>query len=266
MLQVAVTSNLEDIIGNLTDLEATQVPFAWVLALNRTAAHAQSALRFELPSRFTIRRDWTAKGIRTKLATKGNPVAFVFTKDWYMEQQEAGAARHPLSGSLFIPGRSLRVRDGGKSHGQIIPSMRPGPLMRKAKADIWRVRHKRAAAGEVQKRHRTPYPFLMSYQGVNGLWIRERGGSEAGGNKSPLDLLYAIVDRARIPRRWGFEGTTSKVADKHLRREFIRALDESLKSARGGPIKSAYVGHLMEFDGTDQDRFSGGSVLSSMER
>lgn len=273
MLQFDVASNLDSIIGNLTDLEAKQVPFAWVLALNRTSAEGQREVRAELPSRFQLRRDWTAKGVRTKLATKANPVALVFTMDWYMRQQEEGGDRIPLSGKLFIPGRSLRVRQGQKSHGQIIASMRPGVLMRKAEKEIWRVRNKRAGEGQQQKQHRTPYPFRMTHNGVDGLWIRERGGSEAGGDKSPIDLLYVIVDRAKIPERWGFERTTTRVADKHLRREFIKALDEGLKSAKGGPIKSVYVEHLKEFDGTAQDWFGGGSpagpsggVLASLER
>lgn len=271
MLQVDVASNLEDVIGNLTELEATQVPFAWVLALNRTAAEGQAAVRGEMPSRFILRRDWTSRGVRTKVATKSAPVALVFTMDWYMEQQEAGGTRTPQSGKLFIPGRSLLVREGQKAHGQIIASMRPGPLMRKAQKEIWRVRKKRAAPGQVQPTHRTPFPFLMEYQGVNGLWIRTRGGSEAGGNKSPIDLLYLIVDSAKIPQRWGFERTTSRVADAHLRRQFIAALDQALKTYKGSksgpatPIKSAYVDHLMEFDGTGRD-WLGGGVLSSLER
>lgn len=271
MLQLSVASNLEDIIGRLTDLEATQVPFAWVLALNRTAAEGQVAVRNEMPSRFTLRRDWTARGVRTKLATKSTPVALVFTKDWYMEQQEAGATRQPRSGTLFIPGKSMLVREGQKSHGQVIASMRPRPLMRKAQKEIWRVSKTRAAPGQKQASHRTPYPFLMEYRGFNGLWIRTRGGSEAGGDKSPIDLLYVIADSAKIPQRWGFERTTIRVADAHLRRQFIRALDDALKSAKGGPIKSSYVTHLREFDGGGQDWAGGGgalggSVASSLER
>lgn len=59
-----------------------------------------------------------------------------------------------------------------------------------------------------------------------------------------------------------------------MRREFIKALDEALKSAKGGPVKSAYVDHLVEFDGTAQDWYRGGGagdalsggVLSALER
>lgn len=265
MLQLSVTSNIEDIIGNLTDLEATQVPFAWVLALNRTAAEGQSALRANLPRRFTIRRPWVANGIRTKVATKANPVALVFTKDWFMAQQEAGATRQPARASmLYVP--SLSVREGESAQGEVMKGMRPRTLLAAAaRADKRQKRRYRKEGQDYAK----PLAFIATMgDGKRGLFIRRDH------SRLPIVLLYTLQESVKIPPRWGFERTTAGVADKHLRRQFISALDQALKGAKSGPIKSAYVDHLKEFGGSAHDWYSGGgggdalggSVLSSLER
>ncbi|EPY01378.1 phage tail protein [Magnetospirillum fulvum] len=265
MLQIHSTSNLEEIASKLTELEATQVPFAWVLALNRTAAEGQERVKADLPSRFTLRRDWVAKGLRTAFATKSRPVAMVYTKDWFMEDQEAGGDRSPAkSPTMFIP--SLEVREGGSFEGQIKKGMRPKALMKAVgKADGRATRRYRKPGGEYAK----PLPFIIKMKnGKQGLFIRRDH------KRLPIVLLYTLQASVKIPPRWSFGVTTQGVADKVLRREFIKALDEALKSAKGGPIKSAYVSHLAEFDGTGRDWYSGGGkgdglgqgVLSALER
>lgn len=264
MLQVDVASNLEDVIGNLTDLEATQVPFAWVVAINRTASAGQAAVREELPDRFTIRRDWTAKGIRTKLATKSSPMALVFTKDWYMEHQEGGAERtSSRGGAMYIP--SLEVREGKDFRGLVVKGLRPRTLLAAAaRAD--KRKKRRYRKGDAA--YATPLAFIATTAtGKRGLFIRKDH------NRLPITLLYTLQDTVKIPPKWGFERTTTGVADKTLRREFIKALDQALKSAKGGPIKSNYVSHLAEHGGASDwygggggGNALGGGVLSSLER
>lgn len=262
MLQFSASSNLDDIIANLTELEATQVPFAMVLGLNRTSAEAQNQVKSDLPGRFTLRRDWVAKGVRTKFATRSAPVALVYTKDWFMEHQETGATRtSSKGGAMFIP--SLEVREGESISGLIKKGMRPGALLKKAEKAGAREK-RRYRKGE--KAYAQPLAFIATMSnGKRGLFIRRQADK-----RLPIVLLYTLDESVKVPPRWGFGQTTEGVADKVLRREFIKALDEGLNSAKGGPIKSNYVDHLTSFDGP-QDWYSGGSasggsVLSSLER
>ena len=64
-----------------------QTRFAAAVALTRTAQDAQKEVRRQLPSRFTIRTGWVAKGIRVKMARKNNLESVVWVKDWFMTIQ-----------------------------------------------------------------------------------------------------------------------------------------------------------------------------------
>jgi len=261
VLQISPASNLEEITGYLTELEATQVPFATVLALNRTAAEAQTTIKEELPQKFTLRRDWVSQGLRLQVATKGRPVALVFTKDWFMEDQETGAERTPTKApTLFAPTKVVRA--GEDLSGEIPADLRPKALMRQIKQGG------RPRRGQIGPQMASmPKPFIAKFSGGRtGLFIRR------GKDRLPIVLLYTLKDAIKIKPRWGFDATTAGVSDKVLRREFIKALDEALKSAKGGPIHSAYVSHLAEHGSLD---FYGGgstatalpgSVLSALER
>lgn len=247
MIDFTVASNLDDIIGALREAEAKHVPFAWTLALNRTAGQAQAELRTNLPADFTIRRNWTERGIRVKGATKAAPVAYVFTKDWYMQDQETGAERRPAKApTLFIP--SLNVRESGSFSGEVVKDMRPKALLRAgAKADLRAVARQgkgkaRAYGGpRMGKDYAKPLAFVAALKtGKTGLFIRRDH------HRVPLTLLYTLQDSVKIAPRWGFAAKTTRVADKILRRRFIEALHHALATAKDGPKRSDFIDYLKE--------------------
>lgn len=258
-IRIGLSSTVDAVIGALTDLERTQVPFAWTKALNVTAAEIQKEVKVGLPDRFTLRRDWVAKGIRIRGASKSRPEAWVFTKDWYMASQETGGDRHPLKApDIFVP--SLEVREGKTFSGQIAKANRPAVLLKAAN---------RGSGKRQPGRHANPLAFIAATKtGKKGLFIRRDAD-----RRLPIVLLYTLAPEVKIPPRWGFEQVTARVSQKTIRRAFIDALDKALKTARGGPIRSAYVEHLERnpggFDayrgGGGGDRLSAG-VLGAMER
>lgn len=260
MLNIGIFSNVEDIIGNLTELEAKHVPFATVLSLNRTMAEGQRVVKAGMPGRFHLRNTWSEKGVRTKSATKSNPTALVYTLDWYMRDQEAGATRRPTkAGSMFIP--SLEVREGEAITGLVKKGMRPKALLKAAEKAAGRKRGRRAGPAK-------PTAFIATMgNGKRGLFIRRTADK-----RLPIVLLYTLQESVKVAPRWGFERSVVGVSDKVMRAEFIKALDQALKSAKGGPIKSAYVSHLAEHGGFDAYGGGGGSnalsgsVLSGLER
>ncbi len=235
MLDLKMLSNVDDIIASLNELEFHQVPFALAHALTVTAHEGRKEVVAELPDRFHIRTPWTAKGVRATAANRRDrdPSAAVSTKDWYMADQEAGGERKPKSGHIWVP--TLEARAGGAITGRVLARNYPKNI-RKAMEKPGRKKRKVPGRGTYAK----PKAFIVG----NNVYIRQDD------HRLPIVRLYALTDHATLPPRWGFEKTMQRVSGKQLRLQFIRALDGALKTAKGGPVKSAYVDHLMEHDGT----------------
>lgn len=113
-----------------------QVPFITSVTLNLTAIEAQRQVQQGLPSRFTIRSQRVAKGIRMTPSTKRSLTAAVGSLDDFMVDQELGGTKRPQRGAkvLAIPrlqeggsGRSPVVRRGGG--GAIPKRLKPGALL-----------------------------------------------------------------------------------------------------------------------------------------
>lgn len=178
--------------------------FAGVVALTRTAKHAQRAVQDNLPEVFNIRNKWTIQGIRITPATRQNQEAEVYSKDWYMPVHEAGGQRSSARG-FWIP---VGIRDAlGISKKELIPQWaKPKNLLK----------GKRAIKDNGIK------PFYTTISGKTGLWLRENQA------RFPLKLLYKYqTENIRIPQRKWFWEEIEAAYDRYIEQEYNVALTEA---------------------------------------
>lgn len=281
LVSISAATNIGDIVGMLTEIERKHVPFAQMLAINRTVAAAQREVKADMPSRFTLRRDWVVKGLRIKPAKRGQLEATLYTLDWFMHHQEEGATRTPSRrDKMFIP--SLDVRAGGSFDGLVLRRMRPGQLLKRSETAAAKPKRRYRKAGQAYAK---PLAFIAEMEsGKRGLFIRRDAS-----RRLPLVLLYTIDAAVKNAPRWGFGKTTRGITDKELQHEFIKALDHAFKTAKGGAVNSKYVSFLRDHGSSPLSTWSapapgggragswgdvgkptplsqGGSVLSGMER
>lgn len=243
MFETRMQSNIDDILANLTELEGTQIPFALAHALTVTAHEGRKEVVAEMPDRFHIRTPRTPKGVRVQQAQRRDksPSAAVFTRDWYMQDQEAGGTRRPRGGgNIWVP--TVEARAGGSIEGRVLARYYPKNIkknLEKGRSE----RRKKPGQG----RYALPRPFVVDTSTGRHVYIRQDE------RRLPIVRLYSLAERAVIPARWDFVKTMTRVSGKQLRQQFIRSLDKALKGARGGPIKSNYVDYLAEHGGMPGD-------------
>lgn len=237
MLDFDVVSNIEDILGALDEFEAQQLPFAYSNTVNRMAFEGMYEVRRQMPDRFTLRRPWVQKGVRVEKGTKRNPEAGVYTKQWYMEDQEAGARRRPRHGNrLFRP--ALAIRRGGVISG--LPTKRPKTLLKQIRAANVRQRNAKSTGRRARSR-KNPTPFVQRMRsGKVGIFVRR------GERRYPIVLLYAMERFVEIEPRWEFAETMHRMTDKQIRGIFAQELQKALATSKKGPKRSAFVDYVAE--------------------
>ncbi len=174
-----------------------QIPFAFSLALNETIEDTQFDLIDDLPSTFTIRNNWTEKGIRTRRSTKKRLIAVVGTRDNYMGTQALGGER------------------AGET--QAIPvGARPQPTSRTPKSKWPRALLARGG-------------FIANLGGGPALWMPSRHKDR---KKRKLRLMYRFRNTVRIPKRWPLFETLRKTASREWGGNVARALERALRTRR----------------------------------
>lgn len=173
-----------------------QVPFATALALTRTAALTQDAIREDLPRHFTIRSTWISKGIRATRAKKSRLVAEVGSRDAFMARQVFGGVKESVDGGLVAVPREIR-----KTPEQRTTRARwPGRLLSKRNHFI------------------APLP-----SGDLGVFRRMRSG---------LRLLYVLTDSVEVERRWPFFELAWAEIHREWPHQQIKAMIDALKTSR----------------------------------
>jgi hypothetical protein len=124
MLLLELNADTDKTIHLLRHMVGRQLPRAMAKALTGLAFDGRDAVRNDLPGRFTLRRPWVAKGIRTESATASRLTARVYSRDYFMELQETGGVK---TGKLSIPvGRMAAI-----ARSKVIPkSLWPRALCR----------------------------------------------------------------------------------------------------------------------------------------
>lgn len=221
MLALQMNSNVEDIIGMLSDLSARHIPFAMAKALTETAKEGAAEVKAEMPDRFALRSGWTQKGVRFRMARPGDPQASVYTMDWYMRTQEGGGARRPQSAAhLWIP--TLAARAGGLLSNRVLSRYAPKNIKKSMEAERKGTR-KRPGKG----RYANPKAFIVERDGKRSVFIRQFPD-----RRLPIVKLFELAESVKLPPRWQFEKTMNRVTGKQLRKQFLNALDYALKTSK----------------------------------
>jgi hypothetical protein len=209
MLTISV--DISEVLAKLTELQERQFPYACALALTRTAQKCQAAVRGEMSTRFTIRNDWSVRGIQIKpaLKTQKQPFSVVFVGDlWaYLKLQERGGLKVPIGGRHYICVPTSNVR---RFPSQIIPSaMHPKALLGTGKAFI------------------IPSPEHPPLRGAIRLIVTRVSKGPRG-----LRTLYIMVRSGKIRSRLGLVQISQKVAEEVWAGTFDEAMAEAVRTAR----------------------------------
>lgn len=223
MISIDVTANLEPLITKLEMLGSRQLPFSIALTLTRTAQQAQQEIIGELPSRFTIRRDWILKGVLFEKANKTTLTAMVYDRDEFMLKQEVGGTRVNIEGRPYmaIP---LDTARAGNAHGALV-----------------RPKYKIGNLGPISSpKKRVPGAkafFIQAKDGRAYIFYRERPGKRRGGRGGADTTagafpIYVLKAEAKYKDRFEFYKTVKKVVDDNLEKNFEKAVQDALKTAR----------------------------------
>ena len=249
MLDLSIYSNVDDVIRQISSLAERHVPFALSKALNTTAFKGRDKVKGQMSERFTLRNNWTQKGVKVQTVDKADVKraisaagrggtgaqamsAAIYTMDWYMRQQEEGGTRTPKSNHLWIAARNrgglYPARKGGAFEGMVLKKQ--GPKAVGADLDLPYPSGRRSA------KNKKPYATPKAFKKKNGVYIRKKRGPDRDVIK-----LYNLVDQANIKKRWHFEETLRAVAAAGLRNEFIKAMSAALATSRtpigGGDLR-----------------------------
>jgi phage gpG-like protein len=196
-LDIRLEVDLPPYLRTLNALGKDQLPFAVASTLTEVASLAQARLRAQLPRRFNIRSKWTAKGIQTKKARKGDwprTYALVGTRDEYMVQQELGGIRRARSGRYrAIPSRVVKRR----ASGAVRKDQRPRALIGKGRA----------------------------YFGTESIQLT--GGKSGRGRKG---TAYWLREQVRMRPRWGMRQSVQQTAATTIQPVFRRKMTAALRS------------------------------------
>lgn len=200
MINISVASEIQAAVAKLQTLsEAQQFRFSVAKALTTTASQVQQEVKKNMPSRFTLRRQWVVQGIRMERATKDNLTAKVYSRDKFMGLQEIGGTKGPLRNYLAIPTR----------------------MVKRTPTDMIRKSDRPKALGDKVE--------IVDYKGHKYLALK-KGRKGAGGQQ--MRLLYLLIPRANIKKRLGLGDDAIKVAKAQFTNNLRDALEYAMRTAR----------------------------------
>jgi hypothetical protein len=185
----------------MDDVVKRQIPFATSQALNTAAFGAQGFVKRDIPSKFIMRKTWIQKGILVTKALKTRLTAFVFSRDYFMLDQEQGG-----------------VRTAGKHRIAVPDEIRKNP------------RTKISEARKPKNILKKPHIFIINnliVQRKGGKKIRRKGSGASFEKK--YKILYKLTRRAMIKPRFDMRGTV----DRAVIRIFPGAFNKQLLKALG---------------------------------
>lgn len=184
---LSVQNDLWRFRETLNELERRQLPFAQVLAVNRTARLAQQSLSRALPGIFAKKgapTPFTLRAVGMTTARKSSPVASVFIKRVqarYLGIEETGGDVTRAAGKPILT--------------PVDASLNPFGNIPKGMLQRWKSNPRRYFIGQVR--------------GVYGVWERTGLGGPRGGTPRGLKL-WPPSGRARATARASASRTTSR--------------------------------------------------------
>jgi hypothetical protein len=205
--------NLKQVQEEMRAIASDQLPYATALALTKTAQAGQRNIRDTvLPSRFVLRRaSWMKANIKIDPATKANLVAAVRDTFGAMALQETGGAKIPYGSAIAVPLRGARPSPASLISPQNMPSAimaRGGFINGNIMYDVTvKAGRRRAVKGA----------FGVS---SSASWSRQ------------IIPMYALVPRANVPARYGFEAAVEEIVRTTFGDNFREAFKRAVRTAR----------------------------------
>jgi hypothetical protein len=246
MLDLDYSSNIDDVIDSLTELEKKHVPFALSRTINRLTFEGRDRVIDLLPRRFTIReKSLKASGggrralwVRSSNKSQSVIQAEIGTPFWFFEDQEAGGTRRGKSGEgSWIPGLGARTRKS--KEGRVARRFRKQNVRQDLKSNRGYPNARRSKKNKQAYAKQKPFVIDLG-RGKRGVAVRQKKGK-----RTPLSLLWVIQESRTIKPRWRFEQTMTGVVDGKMVSYFAHAMRDALKTSRSGPKKSMFIEHLI---------------------
>lgn len=201
-MQISIQHNIDDAIKGLSRLHRKQVPFAASKALNSTAADAMNYTKAKAYKELDRPKDTSVNGIRMARSNKRRLRSSVFiipAVNEFLRYQIVGGTRKPSGKAEAVP-VNLKLN----KHGNI-----PGRRQ-----------------GKIQKLLNRPDTFSGTVGGVAGVWKRNKKRDR------PPVLLVAYASSVQYKPRFKFYRHAARTIDKRWARNFDRALQFAIRTAR----------------------------------
>ena len=201
-MQINLTSNVNDVMRRMTDVQKRQVPFALSKALNDTAFEIRTEIvQRTYPRAFTVRNSrFISAVLRVATASKANLIASVFDqlgRD-YLERHTQGGVKTPRGSNLAIPTDQV-TRNAG---GSVRAAQQPRNVLGKRGA--------------------------FKLQSNGNTYIAQRQGKA----RYPLRVLYLLEPRATIAKTFAFYEDARRVVTERLADAWSKAWARAIKTAR----------------------------------
>lgn len=183
---------LAQVTANMQRTAKSQMPFVLSLAINRTASGARDSVRQKLPAKFTLRNQYTVRGIMARPGNKADPTA-VIRAPGYMAIQEDGGTRTPGSGRKYL---SAPAGDLLGSRSVIPKHMRPRALL-------------------------SSRAFIIDTQHGPGVFLRH------GKKRGAIRLLWWLAEEHRYEDRFEFEADVQDYVQDRFPEAFRLAMLEA---------------------------------------
>lgn len=201
-------------------VDAKQIQFATAKALTKTAQAVQQAVRAEMPSRFTLRRQWVVQGIRITPATKANLTATVYSKDVFMDRQETGGIKTGSPGGGDFSSMSLQQTGGRRVRQASGRVAVPTEKVRRNKSEIIRKSELPAGLGE--------RGFVIGKAGDTQFLAKRF----AKGKRAGLQILYVLKRSTKIKPRLGLREIGIEVVRSKFADIFSQSLSDAIATAK----------------------------------
>lgn len=219
MLFIDVRSDIDKVVKMLDGFESDQLPFATSKALNTTAFEAMAEVIEEMPTRFTLRRNWILKGVRVLQSSKTNLRTIIYDRDKFMAKQETGGIQVNLNGKkyLAVPMPDLKRTGGGnKDNADLLKN-------------LGNFRTKSDPTGNII--------LIPARDGRIYLAVRDakqtKGGR--GGNtlaQTGLRFVWELRPSTEYKERFGFGETVGMVFEKRFATNFAKAIVEAMETRK----------------------------------
>ena len=224
-----ITSNISNLIKEISEFDKKQIPFATSLALNNTADIAMQAIKHKIDRDFNVTAAWNKVGgkygVKKQRASKNKMYVDIFIPEinTWIEDHERGDVR---SRTQLIPTKQFK---------KLYPKLKTNRSVKnKANALLSNKSKNRIFEANIGGNKYLMQRLKGKQNGVRRL-RSEKTGRLLKAKKAlrrdvvPLFLIKSAVKEKSI---LGFHSTITKVFEKNIDKEFYAALEFAVRTAR----------------------------------